>query len=116
VQWRLIWPLAVVVLLAWPAENGSLGVKTVRWLADPFHTLPEFPGPLAMGMDDNGDAVAEHDAQEAEYYRFAASSSIARMRLRLKGISDPLDLTTERQLLVGIVVIGGLVVWRLGAR
>ena len=105
----------MVVLLAWPAENGSLGAKTIRWLADPTVSLPEFPGPLPMGLGDNADAVAAHDAQEAEYYRLAASSSIARMRLRLKVISDPLDPTTERQLLVGIAVIGGLIVWRLGS-
>ena len=113
-QWALIWLLAVFVLLAWPAENGSLAVKTVRWLADPAGTLPQLPGPLAMGLDDNADAVAVHDAEEAEYYRVSASSSLARARLRLKDLNDPFDPTTERQLLVGIAVLGALLVWRIG--
>jgi hypothetical protein len=114
-QWTLIWPIAVFVLLAWPAANGSLAVKTVRWLADPGGSLPQLPGPLAMGLDDNADAVAVHDAEEAEYYRVSASSGLARLRLRLKEVTDPFDPTTERQLLVGIVVIGALIVWRLGS-
>jgi hypothetical protein len=113
-QWRLIWPLAIFVLFAWPVENGSLAAKAVRWVADPTGTLPQLPGPLAMGLDDNADAVAVHDAQETEYFRFAASSDLARARLRLKDVHDPFDQTTERQLLVGIAVIGALVVWRLG--
>jgi hypothetical protein len=64
--------------------------------------------------DDNADAVAVHDAEEAEYYRLAASSGLARTRLRVKELNDPFDQTTERQLLVGIAVIGALFVWRLG--
>ena len=111
-QWRLIWPLALLLLLAWPAENGSLAVKGVRWLADPRGTLPQLPAPLAMELDDNADAVAEHDAQEQEYYRVVASSSWARTRLKLKELNDPFDVTTGRQLLIGMVVIGALVVWK----
>ena len=111
----MIWPLAVFVLFAWPAQNGSLAVKTVRWLADPSGALPQLPGPLAMGLDDNADAVAAHDAEEAEYYRLSASSRVARLRLRLKEAADPFDPTTERQLLSGIAVIGVLLVWRLSS-
>jgi hypothetical protein len=92
-QWRLIWPLAIFVLLAWPVENGSLAVKAVRWLADPSGTLPQLPGPLAMGLDDNADAVAVHDAEEAEYFRLAASSGLAHARLRMKELNDPFDQT-----------------------
>jgi hypothetical protein len=102
------------VLLAWPAENGSLAVKAVQWLADPRETLPGLPTPLTMELGDNADAVAEHDAEEAEYYRLRATSGLARMRLRMKEISDPLDPATERQLLVGIAVIGALAVWKIG--
>ena len=115
-QWRLLWPLAIFVLLAWPTENGSLAVKTVRWLADPRGMLPRLPPPLSMELDDNADAVAEHDAAEQEYYRVAASSGWARTRLRLRDLNDPLDTTTERQLLVGVVVLGALLVWRSGDR
>jgi hypothetical protein len=112
-QWWLIWPLALFVLVAWPAHNGSLAVKAVRWLADPSGSLPQLPGPLAMGLDDNADAVAVHDAEEAEYYRLSASSGFARLRLRLRDATDPFDPTTERQLLSGIAVLGILLVWRL---
>jgi len=113
-QWWLIWPLAIFVLLAWPAENGSLAVKGVRWLADPRGTLPHLPAPLAMELDDNADAVAEHDAQEAEYYRVTASSGWARTRLRLKDVNDPFDPATQRQVIVGIALIGVLLVWKIG--
>ena len=113
-QWRLIWPLAIFLLLAWPAENGSLAVKGIRWLADPGGTLPVFPPPLSMELGDNADAVAEHDAQEQEYYRVLASS--ARTRLRLKELNDPFEPATQRQLLVGLAVIGALLVWRSGAK
>ena len=64
-----MWALAIVLLLAWPAGDGSLGVKTIRWLADPRGMLPQLPPPLSMELDDNADAVAEHDAAEQEYYR-----------------------------------------------
>jgi hypothetical protein len=112
-QWRLMWALAIVLLLAWPAGDGSLGVKTIRWLADPRGMLPQLPPPLSMELDDNADAVAEHDAAEQEYYSVAASSGWARTRLRLKELTDPLDVTTERQILVGIGVLGALLVWRV---
>ena len=115
-QWQLIWPLAIFVLLAWPAENGSLAVKAARWLADPRGTLPTLPGPLSMELGDNADAVAEHDAQEQEYFRVTQSSGWARTRLRLKELTDPFDPTTQRQLLTGIAVIGGLLCWQIGAR
>ena len=111
-----MWPLAIFVLLAWPAANGSLGVKAVRWLADPRGMLPRLPPPLSMELDDNADAVAEHDAAEQEYYRVAASSGWARTRLRLNELADPLDVTTERQILVGVGVLGALLVWRNGSR
>jgi hypothetical protein len=111
-----MWPLAILLLLAWPAENGSLGVKTIRWLADPRRTLPQLPAPLSMELDDNADAVAEHDAAEQEYYRMASSSGWMRTRLRLKELSDPLDVATERQILVGVGVLGALLVWRSGSR
>jgi len=62
-QWRVIWPLAIFVLLSWPGATGSLAVKSLRWLADPNGTLPHLPPPLSMELGDNGDAVAEHDAE-----------------------------------------------------
>jgi len=108
----LIWPLAIFVLLAWPAENGSLAVKSIRWLADPRGTLPTLPAPLSMELGDNADAVAEHDAQEQEYYRAVGTSDWARRRMRLKELNDPFEPATARQLLAGIAVIGALIIWR----
>lgn len=109
----MIWPLAIFVLLAWPA-NGSLAVKSIRWLADPTGTLPHLSPPLSMELGDDADAVAEHDAEEQAYYAVAASSGWKRTRLRLAELDDPFDPVTERQLLIGILVIGGLAIWRIG--
>lgn len=113
-QWRVIWPLAIFVLLSWPAATGSLAVKSIRWLADPNGTLPHLPPPLSMEMGDNGDAVAEHDAEEQSYYALAASSGWTRTRLWLTEVNDPFEPTTARQLIVAIAVIGVLLAWRIG--
>lgn len=112
-QWRVIWPLAIFVLLSWPAANGSLAVKSIRWLGDPNGTLPHLPPPLSMEMGDNGDAVAEHDAEEQAYYAVAASSGWTRTRLWLTELNDPFEPATARQLIVAVAVIGALLVWRI---
>lgn len=114
-QWAIICVLAAVLVCAWPPDRGSsLLVKVARWAADPGGALPALPPPLPLGLDDNGDAVAAHDALEAEYYRRYNSSSWTRRRMDLKTLEDPLDPATERQLLVAAAVFGALVVWRLG--
>jgi hypothetical protein len=116
-QWRVIWIVAVIVILCWPADSGkSLAVKAANWLADPTNSLPSLPEQLPIGLDDNGDAVAAHDAEEAEYYRQYTSSRVTRLRMTLKTATDPLDRSTERQILVGIGVLSALAVWRLNAR
>ena len=113
-QWRVIWIVAVLLILCWPPDQGrSLAAKAVNWLADPNNSLPALPAQLPIGLDDNGDAVQAHDAAEAEYYRQYASSSVTRLRMRLKAASDPFDPSTERQVLVGIGVLSALAVWRL---
>ena len=39
-QWRVIWIVAVLLVLAWPADaDRSLAVKGVTWLADPAQGL-----------------------------------------------------------------------------
>ena len=115
-QWAVIWSVAVLLILAWPAANGSsLGVKAINWIADPTGSLPALPPPLAMGLDDDGDAVTAHDEQEHEYYRVYGSSAVTRMRMNLKELSDPFDSTTERQLLTGLGILSALLVWRLNA-
>jgi hypothetical protein len=114
-QWRLIWTVAALLILAWPPDQGrSLGVKAVNWLVDPTDSLPTEPTQLPMGLDDDGDAVAAHDALEAEYNRLYASSGVTRVRMTLKDASDPLEPSTERQILVGVGILGALGVWRLG--
>ena len=113
-QWSIIWTVAMLVVLGWPPDAGrSLLVKAVNWGADPGGALPALPRPLPMGLDDNGDAVAAHDLEEAEYYRLHDRSRLTRWRMTLKDMGEPLDPSTERQLLAGIAVLSALGVWRL---
>jgi len=111
--WPLIWPLAIFLLVAWPpAEGRSLAVKAVNWLADPAGRLPHRPVPLAMGVDDDADAVTAHDLEENAYETLYDRSATMRLRLWLKDAQDPLDPSTERQVLVAIAVLGGLWIWQ----
>ena len=114
-QWRIIWIVAVVMILAWPPDKGrSLGMKVVNWIVDPANSLRTPPPPLPPGLDDDGDAVTAHDAETAEYYEQYQSSALTRLRMRLKVASDPFDPSTERQILAGIGVLSALTVWRMG--
>jgi len=116
-QWRIIWIVAVLMIVSWPPARGrSLGAKIVNWLADPANSLPPMPSPLPIGLSDNGDAVTAHDAEAAEYYRHYESSSITRLRMKLKEAGDPFDPTTERQVLAGIAILSALAIWRLDGR
>ena len=116
-QWRVIWIVAVLLILGWPPDQGrSLAMKAANWLADPTNSLPALPDQLPIGLDDNADAVAVHDAQEAEYYRQYASSSVTRLRMTLKVATDPFDPSTERQILAGIGILSALAVWRLNEK
>lgn len=113
-QWPIIWTSALLLVLAWPTDGGrSLIVKAAAWLADPTGSLPTLPPPLPMGLDDDGDAVAAHDAQEADYYRARSSSPTTRWRMAVKEARDPFDPTTERQILVAVAALSALFVWRL---
>lgn len=116
-QRRIIWTVALLLALTWPPrEGGSLAVKAVRWLADPGSQLPAMPAPLPMGLGDDGDAVAQHDQQMAEYYEFVDRSATNRLRLRLKEAEEPLDPVTLRQLLTAIAIVAALAVWQLNGR
>ncbi len=116
-QWWIIWLAAVLLVVAWPPQQGrSLGVKAASWLVDPTNSLPSLPPPLPMALDDNGDAVAAHDAEEAEYYRLYDRSRTLRWRMDLKQSGEPLEPATERQLLIAMGVLGALGVWRLNPR
>ena len=116
-QWWVICTVSVLLILGWPPDNErSLGMKAVNWAVDPLDELPALPAPLPMSLDDNGDAVAAHDASEAAYYAFYERSALARWRLKLKGAADPFDPSTARQVLTGVSLLGALGVWRLGKR
>jgi hypothetical protein len=116
-QWRIIWPVALLLVAVWPADQDrSLAMKAVNYLVDPAGSLPILPGPLAIEVEDDTDAVAEHDAVTMEYDRLYDTSRWMRTRLELKVARDPFNPTTERQLLVGLGVVAALLVWRLDAR
>src|SRR5947208_16205119 len=104
-QWRIIWIVSVFLILCWPPEHGrSLALKTANWLADPNDSLLVLPAQLPIGLDDNGDAVAAHDALQREYYRQYESSPFIRLRMRLKSLAEPFAPSPERQRLAGIGV------------
>ena len=116
-QWIVICSTAGLLVLAWPPDRGhgsSLGIKAMHWLIDPRKALPSMPPPLPPGLGDDGDAVAAHDALEADYYRLYNSSGWTRLRMDAKAAGDPFDPTTERQWLVAIAVVAALLTWRAG--
>jgi hypothetical protein len=116
-QWRLIWALAAAIVLFWPTQGSRcLAIKTVNWLADPGNTLPRQPGEFSLEDGEDPVAVMAHDSQELEYNRVVASSRLARLRIRLRDMPDPFETSTQRQLLLAIGVLGGLLIWRLGER
>lgn len=116
-QWTLVCAVTAILVLAWPPDRGrSLGVKALSWIVDPSGSLPAFPPPLPMGLDDDGDAVAAHDAQETAYYMRRNGSTLTRWRMNAKDATDPGDPQTERQLLIGLAVAAALVVWRIDRR
>jgi hypothetical protein len=85
----------------------------MHWIVDPAGALPSFPPPLPMGLDDDGDAVAAHDALETAYYQRRDSSALTRWRMAMKEATDPLEPQTTRQLLAALIVASTLVVWRI---
>jgi hypothetical protein len=88
VQWRLIWVVAVSLILAWPEQNRSLAVKVINWCADPFQSLPPTPRPLPLGLGDDMETVQQHDAEEIAYYRMYNTSRLLRLRLQLRDLND----------------------------
>jgi hypothetical protein len=116
-QWWIIWTVATLVIAGWPPDRGrSLIVRAMNGVVDPAGTLPELPPPLPMGLGDNGDAVAAHDAAEAEYYHVRDRSRMTRWRMDLKTARDPIDPQIERQLLIGVAVLSALGIWRLNGK
>jgi len=90
-------------------------MKLAGWVVDPRDRLPQMPPPLPMGLDDDGNAVSEHDMLENAYLQARERSTIVRLRMDVKDGPDPFEPSTQRQLLVGFAVVGALIVWRLDA-
>jgi len=117
VQWRFIWLVAAVVVLAWPpAEGKSLGLTGAAWLVDPLHSLPAKPPELPIFLGDDGQAVEAHDRQLTYYWDTYNASAVSRVRIDIRDFEDPFNPTTERQLLVGFGVFAGLLAWRSSGR
>jgi hypothetical protein len=109
--------VALLLVAVWPtADDKSLALKFVNWAVDPHNNLPILPGPLDMDQGDDADAVNTHDMQENAYYNMYDQGGWLRRRLDLKVAQEPFNPATERQVIVGIAVIAGLLVWRLGLR
>jgi hypothetical protein len=118
-QWLIICTIAALLVLCWPPDRGngsSLIVKVIHWAVDPANTLPPLPPPLPPGLGDNGDAVAAHDAVEAEYFRLHNSDAMTRWRMDVKAGGDPFDPMTERQILIASAVFAALAVVKVGSR
>lgn len=90
-------------------------MTVLNWAADPRHELPLMPEQLPMALDDDGDAVAEHDLQEQAWNHARERSAVTRWRMDLRDAGDPLPRTAQRQVLVGVAVAGALLAWRMGA-
>lgn len=114
--WWLLVAVALLVVVAWPPrDDKSLAAKFVNWVVDPADTLPVLPDPLALGQGDNPDAVAAHDLQVQQYDALYLKGGWTRRRLELKVVRDPVNPATERQVLLGIAVLTGLIAWRFSA-
>jgi hypothetical protein len=116
-HWWLLVIVALLIVFAWPPSGDkSLALKLVNWAVDPKDEWPVLPGPLAMGHDDDPDAVYAHDVQTQEYDALYIKGGWTRMRLELKVANDPFNPATERQVLTGIGVMTALLAWRFGGR
>jgi hypothetical protein len=116
-QWWVLAIVALVIVFVWPpGEDKSLAAKFVNWAVDAGDTLPVLPARLALGLGDDPDAVAAHDMQTQQYDALYLKGGWTRTRLRLKVARDPIDPSTERQLLVGIAVMTAFLAWRWGSQ
>jgi hypothetical protein len=83
---------------------------------DPTDQLPTLPDPLALGLGDDPDAVAQHDQQIQQYDTLYSRGGWTRSRLELKVARDPLNPSTERQVLTGLGVVIAFLAWRWAGR
>lgn len=116
-QWWFLTIVALIIVFVWPPrDDKSLAAKFVNWAVDPWDQLPILPDQLALGEGDDPDAVYRHDLQTQQYDALYLKGGWIRRRLELKVASDPFNPTTERQVLTGIAVVTGFLVWRWGGR
>ena len=112
-QWWVLLIVAWLIVALWPpSEDRSLSVKFVNWVVDPRDRLPILPGPLAFGQGDDPAAVEAHDLQTRMYDQLYAKDGWTRTRLELKVWRDPVNPSTERQLLIAFGVVTAFLVWR----
>ena len=112
-QWWTLLTVALLIVCLWPSsEDRSLAVKFVNWVVDPRGQLPTLPGPLAFGQGDDPAVVDAHDLQTRMYDELYAKGGWTRKRLELKVARDPMNPSTERQLLIAVGVVAAFLVWR----
>ena len=116
-QWCFLLIVALLIVFLWPPrDHKSLAVKLVNWVVDPWDELPVLPDQLPLGAGDDPEAVSIHDIQTQQYDALYQRGGWTRTRLELKVANDPLDPSTERQVLTGIAVVTAFLVWRWGRR
>ena len=104
------WVLLVTALFmvaGWPPDKDrSLIIKTVNWAVDPADHLPVLPPQLGFGLSDDVQAVEIRDEIVRRYDELLHRDAFTRWRLQWKVAEDPVNPSTERQLLLafGIVV------------
>ena len=77
-QWWILVVVALLIVAVWPgADDKSLALKFTNWAVDPNNQLPTLPGQLAMGQDDDADAVFAHDMQ-TQYYDLLQTKAAGR--------------------------------------
>ena len=111
--WWLLFLVVLGVVFVWPPSEGrSLALKLTNWAVDPMDTLPTLPPQLGPGLSDDPAAVEARDAVVRRYDELHGRGRWMRARLRLKVARDPFNPTTERQLLLVVVVSVAFLTWR----
>jgi hypothetical protein len=116
-RWWIVLAIVLIVIVAWPPDRDkSLAAKFVNWIVDPRGVLPVLPPQLGYGIGDDPRAVEEHDAQVRAYDELFNRGGWTRTRLELKVAGDPMNRSTERQLLLAVGAVAVFLVWRFGGR
>jgi hypothetical protein len=112
-RWWFLLVVALLIVFLWPAgDSKSLALKFVNWAVDPWDELPILPPPLPLRAGDDPQAVEFHDIQTQQYDAVYQRGGWPRMRLTLKVADDPLDPSTERQMLTALAVVAAFLGWR----